>query len=136
MSYFFQRRPPRRAPRASVRGRISVVIQLENGRQLTGKVRQLSITGGLLDLPMYVEERTWVKVTVYLASGLVRTTAEMMFPMRGGAGYLQPFRFISLGENELHAVDREVTEMLKQAVSPKPGQVPVVRSPRSNFEWL
>lgn len=136
MSYFFQRRPPRRAPRASVRGRISVVLQLENGRQLSGKLRQLSITGGLLDLPIYVEERTWVKVTIYLASGLLRTTAEMMFPMRGTVGYLQPFRFISLGENELHAVDREVTEMLNQAATPKPRQVPVVRSPRSHFEWL
>lgn len=136
MSYFFQRRPPRRAPRAIVRGRISVVIQLENGRQLTGKLRQFSITGGLLDLPTYVEERTWVKVTIYLASGLVRTTAEMMFPMRGGIGYLQPFRFISLGENELHAVDREVTEMLRQAVGATRGQVSVSRPPRSCFEWL
>jgi hypothetical protein len=89
-----------------VRGRISVVIRLENGRQFTGKLRQLSITGGLMDLPAYIEERTWIDLTIYLASGLLRATAEMMFPMRGGTAYLQPFRFITLGERELHAVDR------------------------------
>jgi hypothetical protein len=120
MSQFVQRKPSRRAPRASLGGTMTAVIRLENGRQMTCSMQQLSITGGLLDLAAYLEERTWVQLTIYLSSGPVRTTAEMMFPMRAGAGYRQPFRFTSLGTEELHAVDREVTEILKQAASTRP----------------
>jgi hypothetical protein len=134
MSQFLQRQPPRRAPRANLRGAISAVIRLENGRQLMAKVQQLSITGGLLDLSTYLEERSWVKLTIYLESGLVGATAEMMFPMRGGTGYLQPFRFTGLGSDELHAIDRVVSEVLRQSTGAKAGQAPSVRSPRFYLE--
>lgn len=120
MSQFVQRQPPRRAPRANVRGEISAVIRLENRRQITARVQQLSITGGLLDLSAYLEERSWVKLTIYLSSAAVQTTAEMMFPMRVAPGYRQPFRFTSLGTEELHAIDREVTGRLKQSLKPQP----------------
>ncbi len=133
MSQFFQRRPPRRAPRANLRGMISAVIRLDNGRQLSCKVRQLSITGGLLDVGNYVEERTWVKLTIYLSTGAVNSVAEMMFPMRGGSGYLQPFRFTSLGAEELHALDREVNVLLKQTITGKAGDSGL-RAPRFYLE--
>jgi len=133
MSRFLQRQPPRRAPRANLRGTISAVIRLENGRQLPSRLQQLSITGGLLDLATYLEERTWVELTIYLGSSPVRATAEMMFPMRVGPSYRQPFRFTSLGTEELHAVDREVTESLKQSATPRQGD-PGSRAPRYDLE--
>lgn len=133
MSYFFQRRPPRRAPRVNLRGMISAVIRLENGRQISCKLQQLSITGGLLDLATYLEERAWVNITIYLNSSPVRATAEMMFPMRGGTGYLQPFRFTRLGAEELHTLDGEVTELLKQALTTKVGDS-ALRAPRFYLE--
>ena len=97
------------------------------------KVQQLSVTGGLLDLANYVEERSWVDLTIYLSSGPVRATAEMMFPMLGALGYLQPFRFTSLGEEELHALDGEVTSLLKQSGTPKIGDAGL-RAPRYYLE--
>jgi hypothetical protein len=109
------------------------VIRLENGRQLPATLRQLSITGGLLDLGVYLEERAWVDLTIYLSSGGVRATAEMMFPMRSGVGYLQPFRFTSLGEEELHALDREVTSLLQQSVTSTAGDSGL-RAPRYYLE--
>jgi len=133
MSHFFQRRPPRRAPRVTPRGNISAAIRLENGRQLSAKLQQLSITGGLLELPNYLEERAWVDLTIFLSSGAVRTTAEMMFPMRGGVGYLQPFRFTSMGTEELHAIDREVTALLKQSLTSKNSESGL-RAPRYYLE--
>ena len=133
MSYFVQRQPQRRAPRAKVRGTIAAVIRLENGRQLAAKLQQLSITGGLLDLSSYLEERTWVEVTIFLSSGPVRATAEMMFPMLGAVSYLQPFRFTSLGADELHALDLEVNGLLKQSVTSK-GSDPGLRAPRYYLE--
>ena len=134
MSHFLQRQPPRRAPRVCLRGTISAVIRLENGRQLSAKLQQLSITGGLLDLAAYLEERTWVDVTIYLSSGPVRATAEMMFPMLGAVSYLQPFRFTNLGETELHALDREVTALLKQSVTIKATTDSGLRAPRYYLE--
>lgn len=110
------------------------VIRLENGRQLSGKLQQLSITGGLLDFPNYVEERSWVDIVIYLSSGAVRATAEMMFPMRGGAGYLQPFRFTDLDTDVLHAIDREVSELIKQSIAAATKQGLIVRSPRFRLE--
>ena len=133
MTHFFQRRPARRAPRVSLRGTISAVIRLENGRQLPATLRQLSITGGLLDLGVYLEERAWVDLTIYLSSSAVRGTAEMMFPMRGGVGYLQPFRFTSLGAEELHALDREVTGLLQQSATSNAGESNL-RAPRYYLE--
>jgi len=109
------------------------VIRLENGRQIPATLRQLSITGGLLDLAIFLEERAWVDLTIYLSSGGVRGTAEVMFPMRGGVGYLQPFRFTSLSAEELHALDQEVTGLLKQSVTSKTGDSGV-RAPRYYLE--
>jgi hypothetical protein len=138
MSQFFQRKPPRRAPRANFGGKVSAVVRLENGRQLSARVQTLSITGGLLDLAAYLEERTWVDLTIYLSSGPVHTKAEMMFPMRGATDYRQPFRFVSIGGEQLLAVDREVTDVLKQSLAQKPGERrpgdPALRAPRYYLE--
>lgn len=87
----------------------------------------------MLDFATYLEERTWVDLTIYLSSGAVRGTAEMMFPMRGGVGYLQPFRFTSLGEEELHSLDQEVTGLLKQSVTSNAGDSGL-RAPRYYLE--
>lgn len=133
MNYFVQREPKRRAPRARVRGTIAAVIRLENGRQLAAKLQQFSITGGLLDLSTYLEERSWVEVTIFLSSGPVRATAEMMFPMLGAMSYLQPFRFTNLGGDALHAIDEEVTGLLKQSGTSK-GIDSGVRAPRYYLE--
>lgn len=133
MTHFLQRQPQRRAPRARIRGTIAAVLRLENGRQLSSKLQVLSITGGLLDLPAYLEERTWVDVTIYLSSGPVRATAEMMFPMLGATSYLQPFRFTNLGGDELQAIDCEVSGILQQSVTSKAGDS-TLRAPRYYLE--
>ena len=133
MTHFLQRRPLRRAPRVSLRAAISAVIRLENGRQVRAKLKQLSISGGLLDLTTCLEERAWVELTIYLSSGPVRTTAEMMFPMRREGSFLQPFRFTGMGEEELHALDREVTGLLQQSVGTKTTE-PGLRAPRYYLE--
>jgi hypothetical protein len=133
MSHFLQRKPPVRAPRASLDGMVTAALRLENGRQLSARLQKISITGGLLDLGIYLEERTWVELTIYLSSGAVRATAEMMFPMPVTNGYRQPFRFVRLGAEELHSVDREVTVLLKQQTSGKLGDARL-RAPRYYLE--
>lgn len=99
----------------NVQGTISASIQLENGRKLPGKLQKLSTTGGLLELPRYVEERVWVSLTIQLSSGVVHPTAEMMFPMRASKGYLQPFRITRIWVEEKGILEAEITALLRQA---------------------
>jgi hypothetical protein len=135
MTQFSQLRPTRRAPRVSLRGSISATLQLENGRQLSARLHQLSITGGLLELSSYIEERTWIGLTIPVSFGAIYPTAEMLFPMRGGIGYLQPFRIVRIREDERLVLDKEVTELLRQTLAPasvRPGSGP--RQPRYYLE--
>ena len=109
----------KRAPRANFRGSVAAILQLENRRKISAKVHQLSITGGLIEVSSFLDERTKVVLTIPFASGTAYPKAEMMFPMRGGAyGYLQPFRFTKVSGEDLILLDREITEFLKQSLSP------------------
>lgn len=105
---------PARAPRVTVPEGSFATIQLENRRQIPAKLRRISLTGGLLDLAIYVEERLAVSLMLPLGSGTVQARAELLFPMRTVIGYLQPFRFTSMSEQQLHILDHEITELLKQ----------------------
>jgi hypothetical protein len=93
-----------------------VTIHLENGRQLPAKLHKLSVTGGLLELATYLEERARVGVTLPIGSSIVRPKAEMLFPMWGVEGYRQPFRFAGLWAEERRILETEITELLKQSV--------------------
>lgn len=111
-----QLRPARRAPRVRLRGSISAIIQLENGRQLPAALHQLSLTGGLLEVANYLEERTPVGLAIPIGSSVVRPQAEMLFPMWGAYGYLQPFRFTNHWAEERQILEMEITRLLKQTV--------------------
>ena len=110
-------RPGTRATRVSLQGKISVTISLENGRQLFARLQQLSVTGGLLEIPMYLDERTKADLVLRIGSSMVRPRAEMLFPMVGGRGYLQPFRFTRLWSEERQILDAEIQEVLKQTMA-------------------
>ena len=109
-------RPGTRATRISLQGRISAAIQLENGRQLSGKLYQLSVTGGLLEIAMYLEERTKVGLAIPIGGNVVRPDAEMLFPLWGAHGFLQPFRFTRLWAQERQMLEAEITELLQTSV--------------------
>ncbi|PYX51777.1 MAG: hypothetical protein DMG79_02350 [Acidobacteria bacterium] len=116
MTHFVQPRRPIRAPRVNLRGSVSATVQLENGRQVLAKIHQLSVTGGLLELSSYLEERSNVRLGLPLGFGIVRPEAEMLFPMCGPQGYLQPFRITRLWGEERQLLEAEITDLLKQTV--------------------
>ncbi len=109
---------PTRAPRANLRGTVSVLVQLENLRRIPGRLHQLSVTGGLLEFAVYLDERAKVGLTIPVGSATLRPKAEMLFPMRGTRGYLQPFRFTTLWAEERQILEMEITELLKQNLAP------------------
>ena len=112
-----QMQPAKRALRISLRGTISAIIQLENGRQLPVGLHRLSVTGGLLDITTYLEERTRVGLTIPIGSSVVRPKAEMLFPLWGPRGYMQPFRFTVLWAEERQILEMEIIQLLKQTVA-------------------
>jgi|SRR5579863_3723291 len=123
-----------RAPRVNLQGIVSASVHLENGRQLSGKLRTLSVTGGLLDLALYLDERTNISLMFRFGPGILQTRAQLLFPMRGGMGYLQPFRFTSIGVKERQAIDAEITAKLKQGINDKPAHGLGFRPTRFNLE--
>ncbi|HWY56880.1 MAG TPA: hypothetical protein VNZ03_20605 [Terriglobales bacterium] len=104
-----------RAPRVNLFGNASATIQLENGRQLWGKTHRISTTGGLLELATCLDEGVKVSLIVHLGARTVRGRAAMLFPMWATQGYMQPFRFTDLREEECVALQSEIGELLKQA---------------------
>ncbi|MGD0181925.1 MAG: hypothetical protein ABSC15_19100 [Terriglobales bacterium] len=104
-----------RAPRVNLWGTVSASIQLENGRQCWAKTLRLSTTGGLLELPNCLDEGVSVSLTLHLGTRPVRGKAAMLFPMRATEGYLQPFRFTEMRDEECSALDVEIRELLRQA---------------------
>ena len=134
MSQLAQTRPTR-APRVNLRGTVTVVVQLENLRRMPAKLHQLSITGGMLELAMYLDERAKVGLTFPVGSSVVHPKAEMLFPMRAANSYLQPFRFTSLWAAERDLLEREITGLLNQTAAPAAGShAPGLRPPRFYLE--
>jgi len=128
-------RPALRAPRVNLRGAVSVLIHLENLRRIPGKLHQLSITGGLLELAVYLDERAKVDLMLPVGTSTVRPKAEMLFPMRAMHGYMQPFRFTRLWPEESQILEAEITQLLKQSMAPAtPGHGAAFRPRRFYLE--
>jgi hypothetical protein len=118
MGRISQSLPAIRAPRVNLRGIVSVVVLLENHRQLSAKMHQLSITGGLLELATYVDERSKIAMAFHFGASLLQAKGEMLFPMRGGMGYMQPFRFIAFDAGSRQTLERQIAGLLRPSLGP------------------
>ena len=63
---------------------------------MRGKLRVISVTGGLLSLSNPLEQGSRVKLMFLTDGGTVLGTAEMLPSV---SGTLQPFRFLTIDEN-------------------------------------
>jgi hypothetical protein len=115
MTNFPEPRRKIRAPRVNLWGTASATIRLENGRECWAKAVRISITGGLLELAACLDEGVPVKLTLHLESRSVRGKAAMLFPMRATGGYLQPFRFTDLRDQERLGLETEIRALLRQS---------------------
>ena len=89
-----------RAPRVKLAGTVLSLVRLENGRQTRGRLHQLSITGGLLHLETPLDEGIKVEVIFHVGESTVRSKARMLCPMWATQGYLQPFEFDGLDDED------------------------------------
>jgi hypothetical protein len=111
-----QKKGPR-GSRVKLGGSILALVLLENGRQLRGRMNQLSVNGGLLSLEHPLDEGIAVTVVFHLGSTSIRCRARMLFPMWATQGCLQPFRFVELPEADHANLNRELESLVRAGAS-------------------
>lgn len=116
MSQYISTDSGRRAPRVKLAGAILALIQLENGRQVRGRVHQLSVTGGLLHLDDPLDEGIKVEVMFHVGNCTVRSKAAMLFPMWATQGCLQPFEFTDLAAENRRVLESDLRSYLGQSL--------------------
>jgi len=106
-----------RGQRVRLGGSILALLLLENGRQIRGRMNQLSVNGGLLSLENPLDESIRVTVLFHLGCTSVRCRAQMLFPMWATQGCLQPFRFLELPEASHAGLNRELENLVRAGAS-------------------
>lgn len=99
-------------------GSILALVLLENGRQIHGRMSQLSVNGGLVSLETPLAEAIKVTVLFHIGTTTIRCAGRMLFPMWATQGCLQPFRFLELPDADRAALAREL-EVLVRAGAPQ-----------------
>ena len=93
-----------RGSRVKLGGSILVVVVLENGRQIRGRMNQL-------------DEGIRVTVVFHLGCTSIRCRSHMLFPMWATQGCLQPFRFLELPEASRASLNRELEALVRAGAS-------------------
>jgi hypothetical protein len=92
-----QSQPAQRATRVHFTERTPAVLRLGDGRRVSGKLKVVSLTGGLLSVPHPVNTGCNGKLMFLTAAGMVLGSAEMLSPLSWS---LQPFRFVALADED------------------------------------
>ncbi len=97
MAYFPRPHPSQRAPRHRVGSPTAVLFVHGNGLQNSGRLFEVSQTGGSADMDLLLPPSTLVSLTIRSGNGPIAAIAEML---PGVGGNRQPFRFIALDEED------------------------------------
>jgi hypothetical protein len=107
----------KRGLRVKLGGSILALVLLENGRQIRGRMNQLSINGGLLSLEHPLDEGIPVTVLFHLGYTSIRCRSRMLFPMWATQGCLQPCRFLDLPDTSRTSLNRELENLVRAGAS-------------------
>jgi hypothetical protein len=106
-----------RGTRVKLGGSILALVLLENGRQIRGRMNQVSVNGGLISLDQPLDESIRVTVLFHIGLTSVRCRAQMLFPMWATQGCLQPFRFLEFPEASRNNLNRELESRVRAGAS-------------------
>jgi hypothetical protein len=109
MTHLPQQQTLRRAPRACFAETTPAVLRFPDGRRVPGKLRTVSVTGGLLRLPKPVDQGAQVKLMFLTGSGSVLGAAEMLSPI---SWHLQPFKFVGLYDEDQRRLEAAIQSSL------------------------
>ena len=100
-----------RFPRARLEGTNPAVLRFQNGRTTGANLQVVSLSGGLLSLSEAVDQGSQVRLIFLTGAGAVLGGAEMLPPIRD---HLQPFRFVSLGDDDQRRLGKLVGQHATQ----------------------
>jgi hypothetical protein len=100
MTVFPQPHQRQRSARVEFQGLTRAAIRFEDGRQGSGKLRTISLTGGLLRLSKPHVPGTLAEVMFMSPSGPVLGVAELLSPVSATLRCLQPFKFIMIDDDD------------------------------------
>jgi hypothetical protein len=104
--------------RVKFRGSVLTLMRLPNRREVRGKLHQLSVTGGLMNLEQPLDEKLKVELIFHLGENTVRERVEMMFPMWATQGWLQPFRFVELPQTSKSGLEKSLLQFVQRVQEP------------------
>jgi PilZ domain len=107
----------RRAPRVKFAGTVLALLRLDNGREIHARLHQLSFTGGLLHLEKPLDEGVKVEVLFHVGDSSIRSKAVILFPMWATQGYLQPFEFANLEEEDRRKLESDLQKFLSSTTN-------------------
>ena|SRR5579884_2420794 len=118
-----------RNPRVKLQGSVLALVQLNDERMVRARLHQLSVSGGVLQVADALEESANVRIIFHVGSTTMRTEAQMLVPMWSTRAYLQPFRFLSLAEEDRQRLGCDLAKLQNRGFSP------MERTPRNFGQW-
>jgi len=112
MTHFPQPHQEQRSARAQFHGMVPAAIRFEDGRHTSGKLRTISVTGGLLRLSKPNLPGTLVEVIFMSRSGPVLGLAELLSPVSATLKCLQPFKFIMIDDDSYRRLNNLIRTSL------------------------
>ena len=111
MPYVPQNTARQRPERARFAETIPVVLRFTDGGRISGRLQVVSVTGGLLRVPRPLNQGAVGKLMFLTQAGSVLAVAEMLCPL---CWELQPFRFVSLFEDDQSRLKKAIGIRLEQ----------------------
>jgi hypothetical protein len=100
-----------RATRVHFTERTPAVLRFDDGRRIPGKLKVVSLTGGLLSVPHPVNTGSSAKLMFLTGAGMVLGSAEMLSPLSWS---LQPFRFVALADEDQDRLKTVIQKSIDQ----------------------
>ena len=101
----------RRPERVRLDEAIPAVVRFNDGNRTSGRLKVVSMTGGLLSLPRPVRQGSVGKLMFLTSAGSVLGSAEMLTPM---SWELQPFKFIGFSGDDHGKLESAIQTFLRE----------------------
>jgi hypothetical protein len=111
MPFIPQSSGQRRAERVRLDDSIPAVVRFNDGNRASGRLKVVSMTGGLLSLTRPVRQGSVGKLMFLTPAGSVLGSAEMLTPM---SWELQPFKFIGFSGDDHGKLETAIQGYLHQ----------------------
>lgn len=112
MPYLSNSQTPRRPDRVRFADTVPAVFRLQDGNRASGKLKVVSITGGLLALPKPIRQGQIGKLMFLTSAGSVLGVAEMLTPL---SWELQPFKFVGLPDDDQSRLQSAINRSLRES---------------------